>query len=207
MIQVHKLWATPFFAGTITRAVNDSARDSLLAIQAADPQAADNLNWISPDDLHTRPQFAALCEEIKTFVNASLNWLTVKRDDILITCMWSNVAVVGCVHMEHVHHNAQYSGVVYLQTPPGSAGTFFRDPRPAAVMFAPDYHQPSNEIIGMDLQVEPEECKITMWPAWLAHGVDTRPLDITKKRITLSYNVMLRGQSTKPTTRLDTRQL
>lgn len=213
MIQVHKLWATPFFNGKITREINDAARDAILAIQAF--EAADPLgnhgdlvnNWTSPDDLQTRPEFAALCEEIKTFVNQCLDFLTVKRDDIIINCMWANVAPLGCVHLEHVHSNAQYSGVIYLQVPEGAVGTFFRDPRPAAVMFAPDYYNPSSEIIGNDLMVDPEECKITMWPAWLAHGVPTNRPNLEVRRIVLSYNIMLRGLSTKPTTRLDTRNL
>lgn len=203
MIHSTKLWATPFFTGQITPETNDSARDSVLAIQAAEHAG----NWLSPDDLHLRPEFAELCLEIREFVNAGLDLLTVVRDDILITCMWANVAPVGYVHMEHIHHNSQYSGVVYLQAPPGSAGTFFRDPRPAAQMFCPDYHSPSNEIIGMDLQVLPAAAKICMWPSWLAHGVAAVPMDLTQRRITLSYNIMLRAESTKPTTRLDTRHL
>jgi len=213
MIQVRKLWATPFFTGTITRETNDSARDHLLAMQAeerADPMGNHGdlvNNWTSKDDLQTRPEFADLCEEIKTFVNASLDWLTVKRDDILINCMWANIAPLGCVHLEHIHANAQYSGVIYLQVPEGSAGTFFRDPRPAATMFAPDYHSPSNEIIGTDLSVVPEECKITMWPAWLTHGVPHSMPNPTVRRIVVSYNIMLRGLSTRHTAYLDTRNL
>jgi uncharacterized protein (TIGR02466 family) len=210
MIQATKLWATPFFTGEITRETNDLTRDAILAGMAAAPpiHSGDyDMNWITPDDLHLRPEFAKICEEIRAFVNQGLDFLTVRRDDILITCMWANVAPVGYVHMEHIHANAQYSGVVYLQVPPGAAGTFFRDPRPAALMFTPDYEKPSNEIIGMDLKVEPEECKICMWPAWLAHGVDSAAIDITQRRIVLSYNIMLRAESTKLTTRLDTRHL
>jgi uncharacterized protein (TIGR02466 family) len=213
MIQVRKLWATPFFTGAISRKTNDSARDHILALQAADlddPKGNHGdlvNNWTSSDDLHTRPEFADLCEEIRAFVNESLDWLTVARDDILINCMWANVSPLGCVHLEHIHANAQYSGVVYLQVPPGSPGTFFRDPRPAAVMFAPDYHSPSNEVIGTDMSTLPEECKITMWPAWLAHGVAHARPDFTVRRIVLSYNIMLRAQATKHTTRLDTRHL
>ena len=213
MIQLHKLWATPFFTGSFKRETNDAVRDHLLAMQAE--QLADPLgnhgdlvnNWASPDDLQTRPEFAALCEEIRAFANGALDALTVQRDDIVINCMWANIAPLGCVHLEHIHANAQYSGVVYLQVPPGSAGTFFRDPRPAAVMFSPDYHSPSNEIIGRDLVVEPEACKITLWPAWLAHGVAHSPPDPRVRRIVLSYNIMLRGLSTKHTARLDTRNL
>jgi uncharacterized protein (TIGR02466 family) len=197
----------------ITRETNDAVRDHLLAMQAeerADPNGNHGdlvNNWTSKDDLQTRAEFAQLCEEIKTFVNESLDWLTVKREDIIINCMWANIAPLGCVHLEHIHANAQYSGVVYLNVPVGAVGTFFRDPRPAAQTFAPDYHSPSNEIIGKDLIIEPEDCKITLWPAWLAHGVPhSRPNDAVR-RIVLSYNIMLRSLSTKHTARLDTRHL
>jgi uncharacterized protein (TIGR02466 family) len=206
MIQVRKLWATPFFTGTITRETNDAARDHILAMQATADNNIVN-NWTTPDDLHTRVEFEPLCAEIRTFVNESLDWLTVARDDIIINCMWANVAPLGCVHLEHVHSNAQYSGVVYLTAPQGAAGTFFRDPRAAATMFSPDYHNPSHEIIGSDFIIMPEAGKICMWPAWLAHGVGHNQPDITVKRIVVSYNIMLRGLSTKPTAYLDTRNL
>jgi uncharacterized protein (TIGR02466 family) len=213
MIQVHKLWATPLFTGMITRETNDAVRDHLLAMQAeerADPNGNHGdlvNNWTSKDDLQTRAEFAQLCEEIKTFVNESLDWLTVAREDIIINCMWANIAPLGCVHLEHIHANAQYSGVVYLNVPVGAVGTFFRDPRPAAQTFAPDYHSPSNEIIGKDLIIEPEDCKITLWPAWLAHGVPHSLPNPNVRRIVLSYNIMLRSLSTKHTARLDTRHL
>lgn len=213
MINVQYLWATPLFTGAISEPVRIAARDSVVNLHSEslidpDPARIDpSGNWTSRDDLHTLPQFDALCKELLEFSSECLDTLTVKRDSLYISAMWSNLAPVGVAHQAHSHPNCMYSGVVYLQTPPGAAGTFFTDPRPGSYGLRPAYTAPSMGVIGQDCRVAPAEGKMLFWPAWLDHGVMNTQYQPHLTRVSLSWNVMLRAELGSHTTRLDTRSL
>ena len=211
-MNVQQLWATPLFESKITDQVCVQSRDAVMAlrdIEIANPkgQHGDPAgSWVTRDNLQLLPEFFPLVEQINEFVENCLNFLTVKRESFYISCMWSNVSPVGVAHLDHIHANAFYSGLVYLKVPPGAAGTFFKDPRPAAQWFKPDYEHPSQYIIGQDLVQIPNEGKMLFWPAWLSHGVENAAY-CDDLRITLSFNIMLRAEFNIHTTKLDTRNL
>ena len=203
MIELRPLWATPIFSTTASTNAIVKARSKILEDYAR--CQAQGL-WATHDQLNLELEFADLSAEILEFANQCLDHLTVKRDSIYITCMWSNVSPVGHPHSNHQHPNSFYSGLVYLQVPPNSAGTTFRDPRPAAQVLVPEYHRPSIEFMGQDYVIPAEESKMLLWPSWVAHQVE--PVKSGPGlRISLSFNIMLRTEITIPSLRLDTKAL
>jgi uncharacterized protein (TIGR02466 family) len=116
--------------------------------------------------------------------------------------MWCNVAEVGHQHIIHTHSNSFLSGLLYLQAPEGSGATVFMDPRPASVMWDPDYVD-TESFKSAYISNRAEKGVLTFFPSWLAHGVDVGRKNPNERRIVLSFNVMLRGPMTQHSKKLD----
>jgi uncharacterized protein (TIGR02466 family) len=191
---MYKLFATPIFKSRIVdTGIVNRARDAVLSLMNKDQGYTSVKSWCTRDDLETLPEFKELTEVILEETGKVLDTLTIERDSHYITCMWSNVTDVGTPHIEHFHPNALYSGVIYLQTPPGSGHIFFTDPRTGPQMFVPKYKNPSPEIIGSDWSHPAEKGVMLVFPSWLRHGVDTTPEKPNEKRIALSFNIMIKS--------------
>ena len=204
-IETRYLWATPLFKTNISSSLVRSTLDQVLEIRDASDSPDPSGNWCSPDDLHTREAFAPMVSAAETFAAECLDLLTVVRDQVYVSCMWSNCAPVGVAHAIHGHANSLYSGVVYLSTPEGSAGTVFVDPRPGAAVLQPDYSSPAPEVIGTNLVAPAQTGVMLLWPSWLQHGVLSTAYSADHTRVSLSFNIWIRGVWGMDTTHLDTR--
>jgi uncharacterized protein (TIGR02466 family) len=203
-MDVEYLWATPLFTSSISESLRASTASSVLSLRGVPDVSG---NWCSHDRLHAMGEFAELTSSIIAFAEECCDSLSVKRDSLYISAMWANTAPLGVAHMTHRHPNCMYSGLIYLQAPPGAEGTVFTDPRPASTVLRPSYSNPSPLVIGQDYKQVPTEGKMLLWPAWLEHGVMSGAHDPLHTRVSLSYNIMLRASMGENTYHLDTRSL
>lgn len=195
------LWATPLFQGHISEELRRDTNDLVLDHYNKSTKDKDP-SWTSNDNLQTLSQFDPLMEQLLKFSRECLNSLTIEFNKCYIPCMWANVAPVGVAHQTHNHPNCLFSGVLYLQTPEGCAGTVFTDPRPASKVLRPSYNDPSVNVLGQDFFSSPSEGKMVLFPGWLEHGVLNVPYNANEQRITLSWNIMIKGDMGQYTARL-----
>ena len=157
-------------------------------------------HFISYDNLHENEEFADLCEVVLNETNEILNTYCIVRDDHYISAMWANITTENHRHMLHIHPNSLLSGIIYVKTPPNCGNIVFSDPRPAARMMEPDYHQ-MNQINAGVMQLPPQKGNMIFWPSWLPHGVEKGQNQGTD-RIAVAFNIMIRGRATIPTNRM-----
>lgn len=186
------LFASPVFLSEITDTrILDNAVNSILELKKEKKGIDRYGSWVSPDNLHTLPEFKGLTDILLYQSEKVLDVLTIKRDSHYITCMWSNIAPVGTAHMEHIHANSLYSGVLHLQSPKGSSPTIFSDPRPAAGILHPDYENPNPAFLGARWSTFNKRGLLIIFPSWLPHCVEPVPPSV-EERITLSFNIMIK---------------
>lgn len=93
----------------------------------------------------------------------------------------------GNYHEEHTHPESLLSGILYLQTPPGSSPIIFTDPRPFRnFIWMPKTGESLTN--AEEVPVEPKKGLFLMWESWLPHLV---PQTSNKEegRITLVFNI------------------
>ena len=189
-----RMFATPVFKYKIhdLNLVQGMAK-SVLNLKKQEQGKGDDRTWCSRDDLQTLVPFRGLVDIINAEVSNILDTLYVVRDSFYIQCMWSNVSKIGTVHQLHVHPNSFLSGVMYLQTPPGSGNFYLSDPRNGPKVIVPEYTKPDPEFIGGNWNIEVQEGDLYFFPSWLPHGVLPSPQNLdSPERISLSFNVMLK---------------
>jgi uncharacterized protein (TIGR02466 family) len=189
-----RMFATPVFKYKIhDLTMVQSMAKSVLNLKKQGQGKGDDRTWCSRDDLQTLVPFRGLVDIINTEAVKILDVLYVERDDCYIQCMWSNVSKVGTVHQLHVHPNSFLSGVMYLQTPPGSGNFYLSDPRNGTKVIVPEYTRPDPEFIGGNWNIEVQEGDLYFFPSWLPHGVMPSPQrPDSPERISLSFNIMLK---------------
>jgi uncharacterized protein (TIGR02466 family) len=159
-------------------------------------------NYQSDDMLQDNPDFADIAELAYVQTQEALDFLGVARDDHYITNMWANVSSNTHRHMLHTHPNCFLSGLLYVQTPPNCGETVFYDPRPGARIFEPNYLFENQYNSGTAL-ITPEVGKMIIWPSWLPHGVEAGHASAGSERITIAFNIMLKGQINNKTAKLN----
>jgi uncharacterized protein (TIGR02466 family) len=162
-------------------------------------QKENNLKYLdisktTPDDLHLRDQFKSLLlfidEKTKLF---SEEVLGIKKDDLKISGMWSNVHTLGSKHHYHQHPNSFVSGVYYPDfTQCEDIGKIvFVDPRQAKNMVYADFVK-SSCISNRNIWVTPEPGLLLLFPSWLEHGTEPfRSNNSSDVRISVSFNYQL----------------
>lgn len=158
--------------------------------------------WCTDDNLNDLPEFQKLNDIIISETTKILDYFGISRDSHYITCMWSNVAKVGHAHQLHEHPNSFYSGVLYLQIPAGSGHFFFKDPRPGINMILPNYTKANPELFGSNWRVEPKLGDMYMFPSWAEHGVQATEFNPNLERISLSFNIMIKGETKATSARI-----
>jgi len=113
-------------------------------------------------------------------------------DTLEMTGMWANMLKKGESHPPHTHSNNIFSGVYYLE---GGSPIQFFDPRPQASVFAPNLKYTTLDNSGM-VQFSSVTGFGLIFPSWLQHWVPITDKD----RISISWNVLLRGQYGQPNT-------
>tara|TARA_Y100000741_G_scaffold342794_1_gene306067 strand:- start:470 stop:1051 length:582 start_codon:yes stop_codon:yes gene_type:complete len=113
-------------------------------------------------------------------------------DTLEITGMWANMLKKGDSHPQHTHSNNVFSGVYYLES--GAPIQFF-DPRPQASVLHPNLEYTTFDNSSM-MQFNSQKGVGLIFPSWLQHWVPTT----TKDRISISWNIILRGNYGQPNT-------
>jgi uncharacterized protein (TIGR02466 family) len=157
--------------------------------------------WQSTDLLHTDVNFTNLTELILQETTKILDGYSVIRDSHYIAGMWGNIHAPNVAHAAHIHPNSYLSGVLYLNTPTDCGPLVFHDPRPASniIEFAYESYNIRN---GKTVVEIPEKGKMLVWPSWLMHGVELGRSQEKEYRISIAFNVMLKGSVNIPTKRI-----
>jgi uncharacterized protein (TIGR02466 family) len=157
-------------------------------------QSVDKYGGVSTDDkLYLNPMFGPLYKlidnEIEEFI---ISVIGVKKEDVSITGMWSNIQTSRSFHHVHQHPNSYMSGVLYLNVPeseePGTI--FFVDPRQSKNMAQADY-QFNSSLSSRSWYFKPKTGMMILFPSWLEHGTDMCIFKPGEKRISLSFNYAL----------------
>ena len=135
------------------------------------------------------PKFANSIGTITEKVCEDLNY---KYESIEMTGMWANKLVKGEVHPPHTHSNNIFSGVYYLE---GGSQIQFFDPRPQASVFQTNVTKVTQSNASM-LAFDSQKGAGLIFPSWLTHWVPVTD----KTRISISWNILLRGDYGQPGT-------
>ena len=135
------------------------------------------------------PKFANSIGIITEKICEDLNY---KYESIEMTGMWANKLIKGEVHPPHTHSNNIFSGVYYLE---GGSQIQFFDPRPQASVLHPNLKYTNFDNSGM-IGFDAEKGTGLIFPSWLQHWVTKT----NKTRISISWNILLRGDYGQPGT-------
>ena len=87
--------------------------------------------WHSQTDMHTKPEYKPLVDELFIFMKDIFKEEWLDREPILGN-MWANINYQGGYNRPHIHPNSLFSGVYYIKTPPNSGKLVCNDPRPGS---------------------------------------------------------------------------
>ena len=142
------------------------------------------------DNLHKKlPSFKRKVFEITEKICRESKY---RYDTLEITGMWANMLKKGDSHPPHTHSNNVFSGVYYLED--GAPIQFF-DPRPQASILHPNLEYTTFDNSSM-VQFNSQKGMGLIFPSWLQHWVPTTEKD----RISISWNIILRGDYGQPHT-------
>jgi uncharacterized protein (TIGR02466 family) len=132
------------------------------------------------------PTFERLRQKLDRHVQAfarSLEFDLQGRDLVMTDC-WVNIMPQYVVHSLHLHPLSTISGTYYVQTPKGSPGLKFEDPRLDRFMAAPP--RKSNSQNRSWVVLPAEAGNVVLFESWLRHEVP--PNQTKKRRISISFN-------------------
>jgi uncharacterized protein (TIGR02466 family) len=148
--------------------------------------------FLTDDNLHTLPEMKELVDICMRESGNILDAYAVKRDSHYITGMWANVTHPNHRQHMHVHPNCLLSGLVYIKTPVSCGPTMFASPRRFTKNLEPAYAQ-RNELNSDFILIPAEKGRILIWPSYLPHAVESGTAIESEDRITVPFNVMIRG--------------
>ena len=160
--------------------------------------------YMTPDDLHTRPEMKEFVDIVLLEAGEILDTLGMARDSHYINSMWANITHPNLFQNAHVHPNSVLSGLVYIKTPEKCGGTSFTSHRRYTKNFEPNFTK-RNELNSDIFIVRPEKGRMVFWPSDIPHSVERGDADESEDRITLPFNVMIKGKIVKFTANLDLR--
>lgn len=138
--------------------------------------------WATEFDLHHRDPWRDLAQTITEITADYLHDQGLQWQSLWISELWVNAQYQSQNHIVHNHPNSWYSGVFYLQCPPGSQRLLFVDPRSQASV---------SRLLGSSQTwaLSPQEGDLLIWPSWLQHQtVSWSRQDFAEPRICVSWN-------------------
>jgi uncharacterized protein (TIGR02466 family) len=200
------LFPTPMFTGILPDiAVCDRIETKIRALQKSgvgqSSTVGTSTRYLTPDDLHTLPETKELVDIALLESGRILDAFAIKRDSHYITGMWANITHPNHSQHMHVHPNCLLSGLVYIKTPKNCGPTMFASSRRFTKNFEPAYAQ-RNELNTDFFIVPAEKGRMLLWPSHVPHMVERGTADESEDRITVAFNVMIRGNIELFTSRL-----
>ena len=149
-----------------------------------------NLITQTTDDLSKHiPKFTKEIYKITEHICEKYSYL---YDRLEFTGIWANKLIKDEIHPPHTHSNNIFSGVYYLE---GGSQIQFFDPRPQASVFQTDVTKVTQSNASM-LAFDSQKGAGLIFPSWLTHWVPVTD----KTRISISWNILLRGDYGQPNT-------
>jgi uncharacterized protein (TIGR02466 family) len=184
--------------------LNDTIKPHIYAWRAQDQEGIVRSNvkqlgaWHSRVDMHEREEYRELSGQILAAARTIAEDLGYDPTyQVVFDNMWANINPRYAYNRGHVHPNALWSGVYYVQAPAGSGRIFFTEPRPQAQMVAPKYRSgvPRRQEAWSEVYYEPIEGRLILFPAWLVHEVEpnlSNEEGPAGDRISVSFNIFQR---------------
>jgi len=147
--------------------------------------------WHSQTDMHTKPEYKSLVDELMTMCKDVFKEEWLDREPALGN-MWANINPKEGSNQAHMHPNSLFSGVYYIKSNPQAGRLKIYDPRPGAQIVMPvrKKGQPPKHL-WRDANLDPFPGRIIMFPAWLWHSVE--PNQSNDLRISVSFNFIQHG--------------
>lgn len=152
-------------------------------------------NWQSQPYIHKIIKYKPLVDKVNYLATKVLEEKKYVFDTFEITNMWSNILKKGEFHSPHTHSNNILSGVYYIQSDKTSDIHFY-DPRPQADVLSPKKSELNFDNASI-WKIDSFKNRMILFPSWLQHYVPTN--DTNNLRISISFNIMLKGTVGEPT--------
>lgn len=192
--QVLPLFPSNVFRGNLKdEALVDKILEKVMKLKEENAGSSQEGYFVTDDMLQNDPDFKDLVNVVMEESEHVLNYYHVKRDSHYITNMWANVSKPNSRHQTHVHPNCLLVGLLYLKTPKKCGPTTFFDPRPAAGVIKPQMML--NTIENADMfRHEAEKGVMLFWNSWLPHSVEVGFCEEDEDRVTIAFNIMIKGE-------------
>ena len=147
--------------------------------------------WHSTTDMANKPEYQVLVNELFKMQQDIYEKEHLDRQPKLGN-MWANINPREGMNQPHIHPNALFSGVYYVQSNPKAGRLKIYDPRPGTQINMPTRKSgdPGRDL-WRDANIEPIPGRIIMFPAWLWHSVEPNQSDDI--RISVSFNFIQDG--------------
>jgi uncharacterized protein (TIGR02466 family) len=146
-------------------------------------------SYASASRMHrASPTFAALERKLARHVRAFSRalGLDLAGRPLSMTDCWANVMPFRVVHGLHLHPLSTISGTYYVQTPTGSPGIKFEDPRLDRMMAAPPRRARGRRDHNPWVVLPATAGGVVLFESWLRHEVPPNP--VRSDRVSVSFN-------------------
>ena len=126
--------------------------------------------WHSPTDMNYKKEYQPLITELFAMQEEVLKDYGMAPKPGLGN-MWANINYPGSYNKQHIHPNANWSGVYYVKVPKNSGSLFVEDPRPGPNIMLPRRLDGIPRALWRVVIYPAIEGQMIMFPAWLPHGV------------------------------------
>ncbi|HEX4894855.1 MAG TPA: TIGR02466 family protein [Solimonas sp.] len=126
----------------------------------------------------------AIDRHVRRYARA-LQW-NLQGGRLEMTDCWLNIMPRGCAHSFHLHPQAVISGTYYVQTPRGSSGLKFEDPRLSRLMAAPPRRAGARAALQPHISYPAKAGQVILFESWLRHEVPASRID--QDRVSISFN-------------------
>ena len=134
------------------------------------------------------PTFGALQRKLEPHVRAfaaAAEWDLTDRPLSMTDC-WINIMPRQTAHALHLHPLSTLSGTYYVQTPRGSAGIKFEDPRLDRFMAAPPRRANASSLAWVTIPALAGY--VVLFESWLRHAVPANPVGADRVSVSFNYN-------------------
>jgi uncharacterized protein (TIGR02466 family) len=195
--EVFLFFPTPIFTGMLPDInmcdrVEKIVRDVRKSGKGVSSPAGASPAYLTPDDLQTLPEMKELVDVVMEETGKVLDAYAVKRESHYITSMWANITHPNHHQPVHVHPNCLLSGLVYIKTPLSCGPTMFASPRRFTKNLEPQYLK-KNELNADFVVIPAEKGRMLIWPSHVPHSVEQGTANEAEDRITVPFNIMIRG--------------
>jgi uncharacterized protein (TIGR02466 family) len=136
------------------------------------------------------PTFADLERKLERHVRAfarALEWDLEGRRLAMTDC-WVNIMPRRTAHSLHLHPLSTLSGTYYVQTPTGSPGLKFEDPRLERFMAAPPRKPNARPANRAWVTVPATAGRLVLFESWLRHEVAANLVGGERVSVSFNYN-------------------